>query len=399
MTMLTPQQAMSTPCPICRSQPRTPFFVLENMPVSIGVQWPTTSAALQCARGDLRLAFCPDCGLVWNQAFEPERMEYSQAYDNALEFSPVFQTYARGLARRLIDTYDLREKEIVEIGCGKGHFLTLLCEEGSNRGIGFDPSYEGSRVASATPERITYVPDYYGEAQAVHGGDLICCRHVFEHIPDPAGFLTMVRRTLGNRRSAVVYFEVPNVRFILDRLSVWDVIYEHCNYFSTEALARVFQRCGFEIIRLGEDYDGQFLSVEARAAEPGGSLARPAGDLTELANAVERFRQSVHSHAEKWRSRLRQFERSGFRVAAWGGGSKAVSFFNMLKIGDTIPYVVDINPHKQGKHLPGTGQPLVAPEFLQEFRPDIVVLMNPIYHDEVQAHLRKLGVSATILPA
>ncbi|HEY0947701.1 MAG TPA: class I SAM-dependent methyltransferase, partial [Opitutaceae bacterium] len=257
---------MSPRCPLCSSDRSRTFFELTEMPVSIGVQWPTAAEARRCARADLRLAFCEDCGFIWNDAFDPARMEYSQAYDNSLDFSPVFQTYARGLAQRLVNTYDVRKKDVVEIGCGKGQFLSLLCEEGGNRGIGFDPSYEGDRVQSPAMDRITYVRDFYGEAYATHAGDLVCCRHVFEHISDPVGFLTMVRRTLGDRHSAVVYFEVPNVRFILERLSVWDIIYEHCNYFGVESAAHVFRRCGFEIVRLAEAYDGQFLAIEARPA-------------------------------------------------------------------------------------------------------------------------------------
>src|SRR5688572_11226652 len=276
-------------CPICRCAQSESFFELTDMPVSIGVQWPSVAEAQGCRKGDLRLAFCSDCGFIWNRAFDPNRMEYSQRYDNSLEFSPVFQEYARHLARRLIDTYGIRGKEVVELGCGKGHFLTLLCEEGGNRGIGFDPSYEGTRIQSPAAERITYVADFYGEKYTGHHGDLICCRHVLEHIPDPVGFLQMVRRTIGDRHSAVVYFEVPNVRFILEQLSIWDIIYEHCNYFSRESLAALFRRCGFEVLNLQETYGSQFLSLEARLSSNANGTASSAETLSGLEPAVARF--------------------------------------------------------------------------------------------------------------
>jgi SAM-dependent methyltransferase len=383
-------------CPVCQNTEPRSFFKLTDIPVSIGVQWATAEEARTCSRGDLNLVFCPQCGFIWNHAFDANRLEYSQRYDNSLDFSPVFQEYASQLARRLIDTYGIRGREVVELGCGKGHFLALLCEGGNNRGVGFDPSYEGARVESPAADRITYIADFYSEKYTAHRGDLVCCRHVFEHISDPVGFLSMVRRTIGERLSTVVYFEVPNVRFILEQHSIWDIIYEHCNYFSRESLATVFRRCGFEVLRLEETYGGQFLSLEARlSSKPDANV--DSQDLPDLHNAVNRFSEQVRKQSEEWSSRLAAFERDGRRVAIWGGGAKSVSFLNMLNIDKGIPYVVDINPHKQGRHLPGTGQRIVSPAFLREFQPNVVVLMNPIYRGEVEAQLRELGVGAEIV--
>lgn len=366
------------------------------MPVSIGVQWPSAEEARACGKGDLQLAFCGECGFIWNQAFDAGRLEYSQRYDNSLDFSPVFQEYARSLARRLIGTYDIRAKDVVEIGCGKGHFLSLLCEEGGNRGFGFDPSYEGDRFAGPASDRITYVQDFYGEKYTGQAGDLICSRHVFEHIPDPLGFLGNVRRTIGGRRSAIIYFEVPNVRFILEKLSIWDILYEHCNYFGRESLGGIFRRCGFEVLRLEEVYGEQFLGIECRLADGVGT--QPTGEpLSGLAAEVEKFGGRAQARMQTWTARLAEWEGAGRRVALWGGGTKGVSFLNMLKVYDAIPYVVDINPYKQGRHLPGTGQQIVGPSFLQEFQPEIVILMNPIYRGEVEAEVRKMGLAAEVL--
>jgi SAM-dependent methyltransferase len=323
-------------------------------------------------------------------------MEYTQRYDNSLDFSPAFQQFARGLAGRLIDTYGIRNKDVIEIGCGKGHFLSLLCELGQNRGTGFDPSYEGDRVQSPVADRISYLQDVYCERHTHHRGDLICCRHVFEHIPDPVPFLAMVARTIGERRQAVTYFEVPNVRFILRQLSVWDIIYEHCSYFSRESLSYVFRKCGFEILREDEAYGGQFISVEVRLAN--GVPAQPTpSDLSELTEMVERFSEVVRARSRDWAARLEELK--GNRTAVWGAGAKAVSFLNMLAIGDTVPYVVDINPHNHGLHRAGTGQKIVPPEFLREFRPSRIILMNPLYRGEVREQLRQLGVEAEIIEA
>jgi SAM-dependent methyltransferase len=385
---------MDNPCPACQFAHTEPFFELTDAPVSIGIQWPSVDGAKSCQRGDLRLSFCSACGFIWNQAFDACRLEYSQRYDNSLDYSPVFQEYAKSIARRLIGTYNIRKKQVIELGCGKGHFLTLLCEEGDNRGLGFDPSYEGVRIQS--PAQITYIQDFYGPKYIHHLGDLICCRHVFEHIANPTEFLSLVRQVIGEHPSTVVYFEVPNVRFILEQLSIWDIIYEHCNYFGKESLAAIFRRCGFTVLRLEETYSGQFLSVEARIATDSNDHPPIPETLLNLQTAVTHFSEKVKTRSESWNSRLAEWNREGRRAVIWGAGAKAVSFLNSFKITDAIPYVVDINPYKQGQYLPGTGQQIVAPEFLRGLQPQIVVLMNPIYRQEVENRLHELGVAAEI---
>jgi SAM-dependent methyltransferase len=388
--------SVSETCPVCLSPDSTSFFELSEMPVFIGMQWDSAEEARACDKGDIDLAFCNHCGFIWNQSFNPERLAYSRGYDNSLDASPVFQNYTRDLVRRLVNEYGIRDKQVLELGCGKGVFLAQLCEEGHNRGSGFDPSYEGERSTNVANDRVTYIQDFFGEKYASHAGDLVCCRHVFEHVPDPVGFLEMIRRT-GTQNSSTVYFEVPNARFIFAKLSVWDIIYEHCNYFSAESLSYVFRKCGFEVLHLDEPFAGQFLSIEARVRENNGSFRGNAADLRNLSKSIGRFSEKVSTRFEAWKRRLNQLQGDETRAVIWGGGAKTVGFLNMLKVGTFLPYVVDINPRKQGRYLSGTGQRIVSPEFLREFQPTQVILMNPIYHQEVAEQLQALGVAAEIV--
>jgi SAM-dependent methyltransferase len=384
-------------CPACEHQENRIFCELNQMPVSIGVQWATKDEAEGCKKGNISLAFCEACGFIWNTSFDASQLEYSKRYDNSLDYSPVFERYARDLARRLIETYQIRNKHVVELGSGKGHFLALLCELGNNAGTGFDPSFEGERIKSPAANRITYINDFYGEKYTQHRGNLVCSRHVFEHIPDPVDFLSMVRRTIGEQKETVVYFEVPNVRLILERLSVWDVIYEHCSYFSHESLGNVFRRCGFHLLDLRDGYDGQFLSIEATLDSSSGSRNQNLSDLKALKGLVARFSAEMSAKYTAWHEKLEEIRGSGKKAVIWGAGAKTVSFVNMLQIKDLIPYAVDINPHKQGMYLAGTGQKIIAPEFVREFRPDLVVVMNPIYRNEIQKSLDELGVKAEMI--
>lgn len=386
------------PCPVCQGTENRSFFELAQQPVLIGVLWPTREAALNSPRGNLQLVFCPGCGFIHNPLFDPERLRYSQAYDNSLHFSPVYQEYAESSARALVENYGIKNKTVLEIGCGKGDFLMLLCQLGQNRGIGFDQSYEARTLAPEIAERITIVNDLYGPAYADCQGDLICSRYVLEHIPDPLVFLRQLRQTISDLSRTLLYCEVPNVRLILNQLSVWDIIYEHYAYFSLGSLARLFERAGFQILQGRETFEGQFASLEARAAVGTAAWAyNHQQELGELAQAVDRFQPRFQAMLSRWQELLQRAADGGRRVVLWCGGAKGVSFLNMLGVGPAIEYVVDINPGKQGKYIAGTGQRIVSPAFLREYRPETVIILNPAYRAEIQTMLDDLGQAPEIL--
>jgi SAM-dependent methyltransferase len=368
------------------------------MPINVCVQWPSRAAARQCPRGPIVLRFCPDCGFMWNSAFASGRLDYSQAYENSLFFSPRYQAYTQEVIQRLIQRYDVRRRDVIDIGCGKGDFLFLLCRAGDNRGTGFDTSYEGLTLDEETARRVTIIRDFYSEKYASCPADLICSRYVFEHIEAPREFLGTVRRAIGNRANTIVYFEVPNVSLILRDLSVWDIIYEHCSYFGRSSLRRVFTECGFEVLDLSEGYAGQFLGIEARVARPGAAAAPPVdGERRELTSAVGTFAAAMRQQMECGRGTLARMAAAGRKTVIWGAGAKGVSFVNMLGITDAIRYMVDINPRKQGKFVAGGGQEVVGPEFLRQYRPDCVILPNPIYRDEVRQTLHELGLAPELI--
>jgi hypothetical protein len=101
------------------------------------------------------LAFCPACCLVYNIAFAESLIDYDVDYDNTLHHSRTFQVYASDLAQRLARDYDLDGRQVVELGCDKGHFLVELSRAAGCRGIGFDRSYAGDVEDPA----VTFVRD------------------------------------------------------------------------------------------------------------------------------------------------------------------------------------------------------------------------------------------------
>ncbi len=385
----------AAPCPVCASAVSGVFIEVSRVPVHCHILRRSREAALRAARGDIRLAHCPRCDHVFNVAFDPARMEYAAEYDNALDFSPRFRRYATSLAERLIARHGIADKAIVEIGCGDGAFLRLLCTLGDNRGVGFDPKRRADAGAVGRDPAIRIIGDRYSARYADVPADLICCRHVLEHISQPQGFLAGVRDTIGDRSRTVIYFEVPNAAFTWRDLGVWDLIYEHCSYFSATSLDHLFRCCGFEAIVINEAYGGQFLCLEARPGPRDGTSSSPAGDAPSLRSEIEGFADRYREKVAFWRLQLEQMTAAGRRAVLWGAGSKAVSFLNVMRRGaeagaDAIACVVDVNPRKCGCFVPGTGHEIVAPEALREVRPDVVIVMNPIYREEIAERVGKL---------
>jgi SAM-dependent methyltransferase len=385
-------------CHSCGSRGMAIFYQVDNIPVHSCLLMPTREAALQYPKRDLCLGFCEVCGFIQNTVFDPSVHEYSSRYEETQAFSPRFTQFARDLVGRLIERYDLREKDILEIGCGKGEFLVLLCEMGHNRGVGIDPGYIEERTTSEAASRIRFIRDFYSEKYAHLTADFVCCRHTLEHIQPARAFVQMVRNAIGDCTETIVFFEVPDVARVLKERAFWDLYYEHCSYFSMGSLARLFRSCGFEILDLTKDFSDQYLLIETRPGK--GSAGRAfAGerDLDELARDVKRFEATFPSKLKAWQHEIQQRKTRGQRVVVWGSGSKAVAYLTTMGIGSEIDYVVDLNPYKHGMYLAGTGHEIVPPKFLQEYRPDVVIVMNPIYCDEIRHDLEQMGVTAELI--
>lgn len=394
---MTAQPGEGSDCPVCRSTHTAVFIDISGVPVFCNALCESRAEALAAPRGEIRLAYCADCGHVFNAAFDPELLKYAPGYETSLHFSPRFQSYAEDTARRLVDRYGLRSKTVLEIGCGQGEFLALLCAAGGNRGLGFDPSHLPREAGGEGSPQITFIQDLYSERYAHYHADLVCCRHVLEHVARPADLLGQLRRTIGDRRETVVFIEVPNVLYTLRDMGIWDLIYEHCSYFSASSLRTAFVLSGFAVRDLQEAYGEQFLWVEA--LPDGGSPARGdhgAAVPSELGRLVAAFAARYEEKVANWKAETRRMVAAGRRTAIWGGGSKGVTFLNTLGVREEIAWVVDINPRKQGMHVPGTGQPIIAPQVLKDYGIDRILLMNPIYRTEIEDQVRQLGLDAEI---
>ncbi len=385
-------------CQSCGSKGVIIFYEIESVPTNSCILLSSKEEAMSYPNGNILLGFCEKCGFISNAAYDTKLTEYSDRYEETQGFSPTFNDFHRELANCLIDRYNLYDKDIIEIGCGKGEFLSLLCELGGNRGVGFDPAYDSDRGQSKARDRITFIKNFYSEKYLHYGGDFIVCKMTLEHTQSPFNFVTRLRRSIGDRSETIVFFQVPNVTRILQNSAFEDVYYEHCSYFSPGSLARLFRKCGFDLLSLTTAYNDQYLMIEAKPAN--GMVDKQLSqedDMELLASKVVGFSKINKYRLHRWHHRLQEIRDTGKHAVLWGSGSKGVAFLTSLKIVDEIEFVVDINPHKHGFYMAGTGQSIVSPGFLMKYRPDIVIVMNSIYRDEIQQELQKMGLYPELL--
>jgi SAM-dependent methyltransferase len=386
-------------CPSCGTQGLSVFYEAKKVPANSCLLLATEQKALNFPRGDVVLGFCETCGFISNVAFDPSSVDYSPVYEDQQCFSSTFNTFAQNLATHLIEKFDLHNKNILEIGCGKGDFLALLCDLGQNTGVGIDPAYIAGRIQSKTSERLTFIRDFYSEKYANYNGDLICCRHTLEHIPNTAEFVNIVRNSIANRSDIAVFFEVPDVTRVLRELAFWDIYYEHCSYFSLGSLARLFRSCKFAVNNLSIDFDDQYLLIEAKPAkQKSNKVHKLEESVEEMAKLVRYFSTHCSDKLQQWKNRLEKIHAEKKRVVVWGSGSKCVSFLTTLKVQDEIEYVIDINPHRHGKYIPGAGKRIMPPKFLKKYKPDVTIIMNSAYHNEIQQMLDDMKVNTEVMP-
>ncbi len=413
-----PAVASSAPCPNRRSCRRDQPHQLHlsglrrragsrRSTPSVGI--PTNSCLLLDDRGTrprgipaatCDLTFCHTCGFCSNTSFDPALSEYSQRYEETQGFSGRFVEFARDLAGRWVDTYDLAGRSVLEIGCGKGEFLTMMVEAGAGHGIGIDPGVHAERVDAPVADQLSWIADFYGPRLLAPGRRR---RRVPPHArAHPRRGRVHAAGPPVDRRS---HRHDRPVRAARRGRGSWTRSPSGTSTTSTARTSRWARWPGSSAPRgsrccdLDVEYDDQYLLIEARPSEtpaPGAPLPEEE-DPASLVERVDGFATGYAALHTEWLKRLAEVEADGGKTVIWGAGSKGVSFLTNLGRDAGIEYAVDINPYKHGKFMAGTGHEIVGPEFLRDYRPGMVVAMNPIYLDEIGAELDRLGVDTKLV--
>lgn len=375
-------------CPGCGNRALSAAFCLPRQPVVLNYRFKDADAAAKVGRRDVTLRQCRKCGLVFNATFDIAAIPYDENYENRQSFSPAFQAHLDKLAVDLTRRNNLKGGLILEVGCGKGDFLRLLCAVAKAEGVGYDTSYE----PRDEPCGLTFHKRYVSTADVTTPFDVIICRHVVEHVPEIGAFLRELRDLAAAAGDPVVVLETPRFEWIVEQLSLWDIFYEHCCYFPTASLAHLCRLAGFKIVRHRGVFGDQYQALELRVAKAGRKPKTPGIPAkARLGDFARRARKHLDDLTKQFVAAA-----GGRGWAVWGAGAKGVALVNHLR-GTKPRCVVDSNPAKQGGVLPGSRIRIVAPDDPGLLQLGLIVIANPNYAREIGSVLRSRGFTGCVL--
>jgi SAM-dependent methyltransferase len=345
----------------------------------------------------LRAYVCGECLLVQLEEFEPpERIFGEYAY-----FSSYSESWLRH-AERYVEQAAVRfgigpAQRVVEIASNDGYLLQFFRRRGVPV-LGVEPAANVARAAEAKgiPTRVAFFGSGTARALGAEGwrADLVVANNVLAHVPGLNDFIEGVRILLAP--GGVATFEVPHLLRLIEGNQFDTIYHEHFSYFTLLAAERAFAAQGLRVFDVAElPAHGGSLRIFVCAAT---DAVRPRAPAVDRVLAEERaaglaslagyggFEPRVRAAKRQLLEFLIGAKDAGRSVAAYGAAAKGNTLLNYCGVrGDFLDYVADASPHKQGRYLPGTRIPIVAPARIRETRPDYLLILPWNLKDEVMA--------------
>jgi SAM-dependent methyltransferase len=388
--MIASQLPSPQACPVCAGTDLQHGMRQDGVPVHSVVLHRSRNEAISQACGVIDLVCCKSCGLVFNAAFDASLQHYRHDYEATQSFSGTFNAFNRQVAREVAKAAAGREGIVVEVGCGQGEFLALLQQHGITRSTGFDPAFDPARSAVFGSPGISVVDAEFDAAAVSCPVAAVVCKMTLEHIARPVEFLAGMADLARRNDGAPVVIQVPNAEQVFRSLAFWDVYYEHCNYFTRHSLNTALRRAGLAVDEMNTGFDDQYLLCRASPSGQAADHRAPSSP-----DGFDDFCAGSKVAINKWQVWAEQARADG-GVALWGGGSKAVAFLSATGLAGRMQAAIDINPRKAGTFLAGSGVPVVSPQQAADMNLAHVLLLNPVYRDEVSQTMAALGMRSTL---
>jgi SAM-dependent methyltransferase len=350
-------------------------------------------------RYPLRAKVCEVCKLVQvDYDVAPEELFGNYVYFSSYseDWLAHAERYADMARRRFgLDSSSL----VVELASNDGYLLKNFLKMGIPV-LGIDPSATVARAAAGIG--VPTLVEFFGEALARklmsegRGADLIVGNNVLAHVPKLNDFVAGIAALLKPRGTATIEF--PHLLKLIEHVEFDTIYHEHYSYLSLTAVEHVFSRHGLRLYDAQElPTHGGSLRIFAAHAEradvtdsvslQGLRAQEAAAGLGEL-DTYRRFADRVQATRQSLLDFLARAKREGKRVAAYGAAAKGNTLLNFCAVTrEDIALVADLNPHKQGKLLPGTHIPVVSPQALMEDRPDYVLILPWNLQHEIRRQL------------
>ena len=371
-------------CRACGASGLLPVLSLGSTPVANALVDPATAPAHD-ESFPLGIAFCPACTLVQLDYELPADRIFGEDYPYFSSYSDALCAHAKQYAEGVLRARRLGDRSfVVEVASNDGYLLRNFTAAGVPV-LGIDPAPAPAAAAQAIGVRT--VVGFFGvdRARAIraeHGpADVIAANNVMAHVPDLDDFVGGFAELLAD--DGLLTVENPSVKDLVEHVEFDTIYHEHYCYYSTLAVDALMRR-----------HDLHLNDVEYFPDLHGGTLRWHVGRKTARTERCERvleeeraaglatydyyrtFADAVRTCQDELRALLIDLRSQGRTVAAYGAAAKGATLLNSTGIDtELVAYVVDRNPHKQGKLMPGCRLPIRPVEALLEARPDDLLLL------------------------
>ena len=348
----------------------------------------------------LRVLVCERCWLVQTEDFAQAHELFDAEYAYFSSYSSSWLAHAQAYVEAMVQRFALGpHSRVVEIAANDGYLLQYVAARRIPC-LGVEPT--ASTAAAARAKGIPVVERFFGQELARElvaqgqAADLTAANNVLAHVPDINDFVAGFALLL--QPAGVATFEFPHLLQLVQQCQFDTLYHEHFSYLSLTAVQRIFVANGLTVFDVEElPTHGGSLRVYARrtdgtsrpeAPAVAALLAREAQAGVASAAFYGDFQRECLRIKRELLSFLISAQAQGRKVAAYGAAAKGNTLLNFAGVrADLLPYVVDRNPAKQGKYLPGSRIPVVDEAHLRADRPDVVLILPWNLREEVVAQL------------
>ena len=390
-------------CRHCGAELTLPLIDLGSAPPSNAY---LTEASLHAPEKwfPLKVLVCRECWLAQTEdtagADELFNAEYAYFSSYSSTWLDHAERYVADMqARFLID----QSSHVVEVAANDGYLLQYVKARGIPC-LGIEPT--ASTAVAARAKGIDIVEDFFGvrlASELVSRGkqaDLTAANNVLAHVPDINDFVAGFAALL--KPQGVATFEFPHLLRLIAENQFDTIYHEHFSYLSLTAVSLIFARNGLTLFDVAElPTHGGSLRVFAQRTDAGkhsptprvaNMLAREGAAGMTTKDYYAGFQRRANAAKDAFLAFLIEAKKSGKKVAAYGAAAKGNTFLNYAGVRpDLLPWVIDRNPAKQGKYLPGSRIVIVDEARLRTERPEYVVILPWNLRAEVMEQLGYIG--------
>jgi len=364
----------------------------------------------------LRVLICNECWLAQTEDYAGADELFSSEYAYFSSFSSTWLKHAEQYVTGMTNRFELNKySNVVEVAANDGYLLQYVKLQGIPC-IGIEPT--ASTAEAARAKGIDIIESFFGVRLAhelVEQGknaDLTVANNVLAHVPDINDFVEGFCILL--KPDGVATFEFPHLLRLITENQFDTIYHEHYSYLSLIAVKQIFESNGLSVFDVEElPTHGGSLRVYTQRKDTGKyKLSKNVDVLLKRETDAEmnstEFYDGFQDKANKVKNDLLSFlieaQRNGKSVAGYGAAAKGNTLLNYAGVrSELLPYVVDLNPAKQDKFLPGSRIPILAEEHLKQNKPDYVVILPWNLCDEVMTQLNYIrewgGQFVTAIPS